>query len=261
MPLRDLKITYKLYERSDSDLTVVIPDWTDYNVYNGTKCYMQPHLHTLCYDTIPTRTLRPNAHNKFTFCPHTLTQHIDISFDIKKNLENTMGFTVDSVFAELSGIPTSINLSSGYLDIAHTGKTMFRLDYTPDQKMNKKVACHAGIDVPTVIQNTNDSIYYGPGIMQVVIFTRTTYLNPYTNQPETAKKSFQGSINLYNSLEKAKLVKYTDDGMHVLRNGDKKTLRINAELIIDGEKIIKNADDNGGLDIWIDTGSQIYVDI
>jgi len=261
VPLHDLKIKYRLFERSDSALEVVIPGWTDYNVYNGTKCYMQPHLHTLCYDTLPTRTLKPNAHNRLTFAPRPLTQHIDVYFDIKKNLEKNLGFTVDSVFAELSGIPTTIELASSYLDITHTAKTMFKMEYTKDQPMNTKVACHTGIDVPTVIQNSSDSLYFGPGIMQVVIFTRTTYLNPYTNQPETAKKSFQGCINLYNTLEKANLIKYTNDGKHVLRNGDKKELRIKAELIIDGEKIIKNADDNGGLDIWQHMDDQIFIDI
>lgn len=262
IPLQDISIHYKLYERSDSVLSVVIPDWTDYNVYNGQKCYMQPELHTLCYDTLSVRKLWPNGYYQLNFYPRPLTQHIDVSFDIEKNLTNTTGFTVDSVFAELSGIPTTIGLFTGFLDITRTGKTMFKMKFTKDKLMNKKLSLKASIDVPSVIQNTDDKTYYGPGIMQVVIYTTTTYQSPYTNTTETLRKAFQGKINLYNSLKTANLIKYTNDGLHVMRNGDKKTLRINAKMVIDGEKIIKNADDYGGLDRWENADKNpIFVDI
>lgn len=260
VPIQDISVKYRLYEQSDNALKLIIPNWTDYNVYRGAKTYMQPNLGTLCFDTV-TWFITNRRTNYIPVTPRRITQVIDFYFDIKKNVSDSVKFTIDSVFCEMSGIPTELNLSTGYFDIQSTGKTMFQADFTKDTDSNKVVNCHAQIDVPTIVHNTNDSTYFGPGIMQVVIFTSATHFNKISGKDETLRKYFQGKINLYNTLTRAKMYNYADDGRHVYRNGEHKDLHINADIQINGDKIIESSDDVSGLDRWIAVKEAIVIDL
>ncbi len=138
---------------------------------------------------------------------------------------------------------------------------LLKKDGTPleeDTEDNKVVRVHANIDVPTIVENSTSTMYTGPGIMQVMIMTHGT--DPGTGERKV--KKLQGKINLYNTLKRAKLIKVTEDGRYALRNGDSGVLDIVANIVVSGGNVIKNNDNNGGLDVWKDyTGSKIIVDI
>lgn len=258
MALSDLQVSYRTYRRNDTLLTKPISEWTDYNAYSY---FMQPSTNAICLDTISTTEMKPNVHRTINFQLHPITQQIDIYFDINKITKNTK-FTVDSVFGEISGIPFTIDLFNGYIDIRRTCKMMFRCELQntsgvpleKDTDPNTNLRCHGTIAVPTIVQSDNSNVYTGPGIMQVVICCSTANPDyPILSTKERREKKFQGIINLYNTLEKAKLYKYSDDGQHVTRNAAKKELHIEKVMDVDGKMVLENSDDNGGVDIWKST--------
>lgn len=93
--------------------------------------------------------------------------------------------------------------------------------------------------------------------MQVVIYTEV--YNPKTGH--TFPQKWQGIINLYNTLNQAKLMKTTSDNKYVYRNGEHGAINISAEILLDG-KTVGNIDKGGdALDRWIQTDSDINIDI
>ncbi|MBP3789957.1 MAG: hypothetical protein J6I52_10115 [Prevotella sp.] len=243
MPPAELNIVYRTYRQGDSGLHFIIPSWTDYNGYAN---YIQPSTHALYYDTIPTRKLAIGQIYDIKFSPKELTQKVDIYFNIKKVTSNQK-FTVDSVFAEISGLPTKINLAAGSLDIERTSKMMFPTDKIKDTEAGKKVACHAEIHVPGIVRSRMDNVYFGPGIMQVMI-----YCSAYSDETDRREvKKFQGKINLYNTLTANPSLQLNEEDRQTAKI-TKHTLKLNikADMEIDGEKILESSDAASGLDAW-----------
>lgn len=257
MRAQSLSMTYKSYVKGDDSLRFTIADWIDYNAYGAADRYVQPSAQAIYYDTIPVRSLRSNGVYHINFAhPQRLTQHIEVHFDVKKkNAE--VPFTVDSIFAEIAGIPSTINLSTGYIDIAYTKKIMFKTVLSQkDTEENALVSCSAEIDVPSIVKPSSVDLLMGPGIMQVMVMCSAQ--DPQ-NPTRRLSKKFQGIINLYHTLKKADLLVYTDDLQHVKRSRESARLDI-TEMLIDGEKILESPDDGRGLDQWIQAGD-IIVDI
>ena len=266
--MQDIFVEYRPYDKNDPKLQHLLKDWQDYNSYAP---YVQTSIKPVFFDTIPARDI-VKGRQEVKFKPTPVTQNIDIYFTIKKEfprdpktgIDST--FAIDSVVCEMAGIPYKVNLLNGYIAIEKTRKVMFETellkeDGTPleeDTEDNKVVRVHANIDVPTIVENSTSTMYTGPGIMQVMIMTHGT--DPGTGERKV--KKLQGKINLYNTLKRAKLIKVTEDGRYALRNGDSGVLDIVANIVVSGGNVIKNNDNNGGLDVWKDyTGSKIIVDI
>lgn len=245
----DLCVEYRVYSKDDPGLRGTIPDWQDYNPYAG---YIQPDMRPLCVDT-KDADLSYGQRLDFRFAPKGMSQNVDVYFDINKK-EGSTPFVIDSVIAEISGLPYRINLVNGDLDISRTNKMMFRMEIVDgsdnaisDDYGLMKARCHANIDVPGIVPGNSTEVNTGPGIMQVMIFVHT--VNP--NDPSSVlNKMIQGKINLYNTLRRARLTDYTDDMKRVHRTTNHGVLDIQANLIIDGETIIENPDNDRGIDSW-----------
>lgn len=256
--LQDINIEYRQYKKGDPRLKRTIPGWTDYNTYTQ---YIQPDIQPLYYDTLGIVKAGLDEQLTCTFHPKPVTQNADIYFSIKKDVSE-YPFVIDSVWVELSGVPRTINLSNGHLDITRTGKMMFPMNISnpkagggADTDVNDSLRCHYNIDVTGIVNAPNDSVTYGPGIMQVVIYTHAMH------NGVKLRKMMQGKINLYHTIEEAKPILITPDGQYALRNGEHVVLDINALLLIDGKNIIKYDDGNQGLDRWIPVAGDIIVDI
>ena len=268
--LQDLTVEYKTYNKDHNkgELRSLIAGWTDYNPYAD---YIQPEMLPVFFDTTQVVSIGTNQLVPLHFNPQPLTQNIDIYFNIKKDMRATP-FVIDSVRAEVSGIPRSVNLSNGYLDIEHTVKMMFRmsmcspfnLSATPpyetprltDNLQNTQIGCHANIDVTSVVRNISSEVYTGPGIIQIMVWTHAI-------DPETGlvnRKKMQGKINIYNTLEQSKLLKPTPDGSYMVRSQSHGNIVIHANVEIDGSKILRGSDNTGGLDNWVPC-DDIIVDI
>ena len=125
MVLQEVDMLYKTYLLGDDDYRGLRPGWEDNNNY-GAK-YMQPDVMPLYFDTITPTLIADKQLVQCHFKPKALTENIDVYLTIKKKaVENP--FTIDSVQAEMAGIPISMNLSTGYMDITKTAKLPFRME-------------------------------------------------------------------------------------------------------------------------------------
>ena len=268
--LRDVYVNYYDYDKNDPLLQSKLAGWTDYNQYAR---YIQPGISPIIYDTVSIVKVNVGQKVHCKFKPKGVTQNIDIYFNIDKNV-SSQPFVIDSVWAEVSGVPRSISLANGWLDITHTAKMMFRTELLAadgtqmeaDTYDNSRVRCHGNIDVTSIVNvqklegeddATVKSKIFGPGIMQVIIFTHSQKLN---SEGKPVTKKIQGLINLYNTLSKAKLIKISEDGRYAMRSSDHATLNINAQMTIDGSSIEEHPDDTGGIDRW-QTVDDIIIEI
>ena len=253
MPLADINLTYRTYAQQDSRLGKILVDWTDYNRYAD---FIQPSTKPLYYDTINVKILKSGSTYLLNFNPHEMTQEIKLSFTIQKKVSKQV-FRIDSVFADLSGIPSAMNLSKGHLDITRTNKLMFRMNKLNDKDASTSVTCSATIHVPGIVPPHHNKITLGPGILQLYICCSA----PGATQREI--KRIPVLINLYNTLKKTPSIKLSDDQKSAHRTAQKLTIKIAAkDLTIDGEKVLSDPDTDGGLDKWQPLDSDfIIVDV
>lgn len=260
--LHDLCVEYKRYRYGSAKLRNQVPGWTDYNIYGNpdetghpsADNYLQPDMAPVYYDSIAPCDIARNSEQLFTFKPELLTQNIDIRFHIRKKVD-VMPFSIEAVYADISGIPFRINLSTGLFDIRNTAKMMFTCKMEDangneivDDDANTYLLCHGNIDVLSLVNAPNADVIRGPGIMQLMIRLKDN------------SKVIRLRINLRHAIERANLYQAIDDGAWAHRRKAYGTLEIDTGLVIDEKFVITN-DEEGGLDKWIDIGKdEIIVD-
>lgn len=260
--LQDIYVSYKSYQKNDPALRRPTDDWVDYNPYAQ---YIQADMPAVYFDTIESKKIIYKQPAECAFKPKPLTQDIDIIFKIQK--EGGVKLAVDSVIAEIAGIPHKINLSNGFVDITKTYKMLFKMDMEStdgkpieeDNATNKQIVCKKNINVTSVVKSSSEDMTVGPGILQVMIFVTATTKNNDTGEEYEFKKKIQGKINLCNTIDEAGLIEITDDGTHARRSKAHGTLNIKDLLKIDGRSIVENTEENK-IDRWINS-SNIIVDI
>jgi hypothetical protein len=162
-------------------------------------------------------------------------------------------FIVDSVKAEISGVPSRMNISNGYMDISKTHKMLLDVDFIDgagevmeDSAKCTYLRCRSKINVPTIVNAESTKMTTGPGIMQLIIYTHL--------EGEAKTNVIQTKINLYNTLSKAKLYSFVDEHRYVKRRISGTTLGVTANLTINAKKLSENGDNSGGLDQWTSEG-------
>ena len=296
MVLQDVDVSYKTYGIRDKGYRGFRPGWEDNNNYGAR--YMQPDVYPLFYDTIAPRDLNLGETMRCQFAPKALKQNIDVYLTIKKKSENN-SFTIDSVQAELAGIPISLNLSTGYLDITKTAKLPFRMDrYVDGQKLevvkdsegkivssgdtheSTEIECRGNIDCTGIVYNADPEALSGPGIMQLAIYLTIEKKIPIYQRDQNgdlvlddngqliiigyntmrSAKMIQGKINLFHTLREADLLEYLAGGRYVKKKVDHAVLRINADVELNADNISEES--NEGMDSWVSSGSKdIIIDI
>lgn len=258
---RNIAVAYRQFERTDTLLRKLTSVWQDYNNYSK---LIQPDIRPIFADSV-IAVLNNHQHHNITFGLGAATQNIDIFFNIRKDTTNNAKFAVDSIIAEISGIPLRIELHSGYLDTDSTARMMFPMNTVGNSGTGRKTdtyygettfRAHGNINVTSIVANSSPTAVYGPGILQVAIFL---HAQDPINPERTVKRKIQGKINLYNSLDDANLILHTSDGLHAKRTAPHGVININATVNINGEKIIED-EQSGGLDHWMATDN-IIVDI
>lgn len=259
--LKDCSVSYNQYDRNDPQLRTKIQGWEDYNAYAK---YIQPDVMPIYYDTLGIVSIGDKQSVTCTLHPSPITQNVDIYFDINKETSGTH-FAIDSVWAEIAGVPRTINLYNGGVDITNTNKMMFPMSLTDtqgnaltDSYTTKSIRCHGNIDVTSLVNSKSTSLRVGPGILQVLIYGHAESAEAENG---VLVKKLQGEINLYNTINKAKPLVITEDGQTALRNGKNVVLDIKPSLTISGAAIVDSPDNNGGLDRWIATGGDTVIDI
>lgn len=256
--ISDIYLEYKTYEKGAPELKSRVANWDDYNPYAN---YIQTNVTPVCFDSIPLTTIDGRARQSIEFTPRKLSQNIDIYFDITKDVSK-YGFVVDSVIAEISGIPLAINLGNGYIDITRTAKMLFDVgledskgNAISDSRNNSRLRAHANIDVTSIVANKSAGEKTGPGIMQLIIYTHAT-----DNDGNLRQKRLQGKINIFNTLAEANIIEIVNEGKNAKRHREHATLNIKTTLVLEGEHIVDTPTDDNGIDQWIQC-EDIIVDI
>ncbi len=235
---------FKGFERNLMDSLLM--DWTDRNPQFP---YIQTDITPLYYDTLEIRNIYMDRMNTVTFRPRKRTQQIDFYIDIDKS-ESDVAFAVDSLVAEVSGIPLKMYLVSGYIDLQHTGRIMFGTTIEDaqgqpavDTYSKGHVLLHGRIDVPTIVSSNDAADVTGPGIMQLIVKASAE------DGGVVKSKKFQRKLNLFKALREADLIEYTEDNQHAMAK--KPAGVINISFKLKGNEIVNNSESTGGLDEWI----------
>lgn len=255
---RDLYVEYKAYNKNDQALHKLIDEWSDYNPYSQ---YIQPDIPHVYCDMLDRVEMKQHSTVNCLFTPRPITQDVEIRFNITKTGNKLC--TIDSVVAEISGIPYRVNLLDGHLDVSKTYKMMFGMELwnegfsqhlSADDSNRKTIGCCAHIHVTSIVSNNSNNMVIGPGILQVFIFASI-------HDGEVRRKKIQGKINLWNTINNANLISIDVDGKYAVRNKESGKLLIRDNLVIDGNEIIENADNGSGIDKWMSCKDDIILDI
>ena len=258
----DLFIEYKTYDKNDEQLRCNLRSWDDYNPYSN---YIQSDITPVVIGSIPDYEINTTASHTLKFHPRNMSQNIDIYVNIEKDISE-QGFVIDSITAEVSGIPKSINLTNGYIDITSTAKMMFKMELQnkagnviEDKCTTKSLRAHANINVTSIVSSSSEMEKMGPGILQMIIHAHAIV---NSGQPDEEKrlKKIQGKINIFNTLKNANLIEIVNNGKSARRRTSHAVLDIVTDLVIDGNRIVDTATDDDGVDRWVQCES-IIVDI
>ncbi len=257
--LNDVNIVYRAYALNNDTLKKVSSSWHDYNPYpaGDARRYIQSEMPAVYFDTLTRKGIYMGVLNECEFKPLPLTQRIEVRFTIDKIIEDENGvikpFKIDSVVAEISGIPHKINLSNGYVDITKTYKMLFRMDVldingrplssSADSVNAKKLMCRGVIDVTSIVASASPDLFVGPGIMCVRISTSST-VNGYK-----ISKDIPGRINLTHAIKEADLLEYVLDRQTARRKKTHASIVISTPVRINGN-VIEETAEGGAVDKW-----------
>lgn len=260
---QNFTLNYRAYNADDNTIKKILNNWSDNNAYSD---FILPTATPMVYDSLELFKIETGNNNIARFNPIPITQNITLSFNIHKLFSTKLdgiSFKVDSIKSEISGIPAKINLYTGLMDIRKTYKMVSGMkikniaDSTEkDSYTNDSLNCNINYDVTGIAWGNTDDIASGPGIMQVIIYTTIS------NNGILLHKKIQGKINLYHTLQKAALLKYTEDGNYARQTTKKGNITISTPLQLDGTQIIKASENTSwGIDNWIPAGSSDIIEI
>lgn len=254
--------SYKKGQKKNGELILDEPEnWMDANQYtrpDGTPCsFVLTESAPVVIDSTTITKWEANETKTINFKPTTITQNIDIFFDIKKDVSE-LSFEVDSVYAVISGIPHRVNLGTGGLDISDTDKMIFRTDLVnpnvvPDEKTqpvkdtpsNTKVRCFKNVTVLGIVENelAETDLYAGPGVMQLIIYNKV-----YNTDGTVTYRTVTGMVNIHKSLLNAKLQLFDPDLQLYHKTREHSDLYISIDVTLSKSNILGT--DDGGIVKW-----------
>lgn len=189
--------------------------------------YIHPYAEPFFFDSVSVVQVNKGV-QQVKFVPKPITQSVDVQFYIRANTTHQ----VDSVHAELSGIPLAMEIGSRFVSKETASVLMkpslseARLDLEDEDRTLDVVQCNSRINVITVLSSESESEKTGPGLLTVTVYTSE-------DTPE-GKKVYCTVMtrNLYRVLEKAKLCKYAEDLEHIVRNGETGKIEVNTPFTI-----------------------------
>ncbi len=267
--MKDVNLVYKSYNKNDSRLEKPMGNWFDYNPYTD---YIQPEMPAIVYSLVEAFDVDGVQTAPCVFIPKPITQNIAIEFKVTKRGLHVL--SIDSVFAEMSGIPHKINLATGDLDITKTYKMMFRLKMfdTEGNPLEDGVenydidtlVCRASIDVTGLVHSNEADMVTGPGIMCINVYTHAILPANHPDNLSGAdikrKKRIPGVINLCETIKDADLIERLPDKKTARRKRTHGELIIENILLIDSEQVIKYPT-GSELDLWMPVEDDIIMDI
>ncbi|MCM1108664.1 MAG: DUF5119 domain-containing protein [Clostridium sp.] len=240
-PSYDMDNLHLRYKTHDLD-EVLFEGWRSWKDYNPYARFVKNCNYPIFYATCENVPVTLNQKCTITFKPQPVTQKITVQFSINKE----RGVKIERMLADMSGIPSGIQFTTGYLDVEHTNKILFEPVFAAENINATTVNCTGELDVTSIMHSFDRNLVTGPGIMQLVVYTSTT-----DDDGQLRYKAIQCLINLRNTLREAALIKWADDDEHYVINKRSATLKINRVLTIQKGVIIEDSDNDTGMDRWI----------
>ena len=254
MQASGINMAYRTYERGDSALTDITGDWVD---FNPAFPYIQTAFPPIYIDSLEMEDIASNVAKQVVFHPRQLTQQIDLNWVIRKDTSE-VSFVIDSVKAEISGIPSRTGLFSGHLYLAKTYKMLFDAEIVDangqpyeDTTRDDSTHVHARINVLSIVNNKGDDYQTGPGFLQILAYCHA--IDPADGRERT--RTLQAIVNMHRELDKAQLIWYDPYGQYATKSCDAATIDLVHRFKIGGRSIISSmaGSDNGGINVWVES--------
>lgn len=223
-------------------------------------------------DSTTIRWIGNDETSEVEFHPGTITQNVDLYFDLKKKQTSTFQFFVSDVWCVLSGIPRSMNVGTGAVDVSQTDKLIFQtklVDPTKvpntsseemrpqgwpsdkivdnigkyDNQSEEVVRCYANLNIPGIVENTtytDANKYAGPGVLQIIVKVWVYEKNVDDNNWGWRSRTIMGRVNLHKNIERAQLLQlYDENGQEYWRKAqDFKTVHLSIDATLNQSLII-----------------------
>lgn len=254
MQASGINMAYRTHWRGDPALTDITGDWVD---YNPAFPYIQTEFPPIYIDSLEMEDIVSNAAKHIVFRPRQLTQQIDLNWVIRKD-NSEIPFVIDSVKAEISGIPSRTGLFSGHLYLAKTYKMLFNAEIVDasgqpyeDTTRDDSTHVHARINVLSIVNNKGNDYQTGPGFLQILAYCRAT--DPADGRERT--RTLQAIVNMHRELNKAQLIWYDPHGQYATKSCDAATIDLVHRFKIGGRSIISSmvGSEHGGIDVWVES--------
>lgn len=238
---KKIELYYRDYELKNEIFRKYNKAWIDFNPYTT---YISNSFSPVYFQFSDLYKLDDAKKNYVTLAFNKKTQDFEIRFSIKRE-----SVVVDSVVAEISGVPCGMNLVTGKLDFTENYKTFFDVKEKekPADIWNGTTQYVGNISVMGLVSSNSKELDTGPGIMQLAIHTYT-----YNDRGQKKTKIFRVGINMYNTMRQYG---------YVLAGFDEKViLEIEKELVIKKDEVLKDPNEDTSLDHWI-IREDIHVDL
>ena len=249
--LTPLYLTYRHYPVDDPKVARAYGEWKDYNAYSD---FISSEGVPVCYARVDHVSV-PLAQEGtgqvvVDFTPEPLTQDVSFVFHIEKKAD----VVVDSLTAEISGIPSTMELTTGLILAQKTYKLLFRPTYAAlpsaaDSASAEALRCEASVNIPGIVRSHTEDMVTGPGILQIAIYTHYDYEEEGTQRK--AAKVFHAGINLYHTLKERKSLQWDEEENGYRQASRSITVEIGSPLNIDKDGILNGGSTSTGLDQWI----------
>lgn len=258
----DLLITYRSFKVNDKAVTGKYGDWKSYNTYSDyISSFVNPvYMDHLNYIDVPIADEASNA-VRLDFSPQPITQHVMFRMQIEKE----EGVMVDSIIAEISGIPAAMELSTGLLRPEKSYKMLFKMGYPSlanreDSLHVSPLVCSGELETTGIVRSANESLQTGPGILSLAVYTHVLRKGVDGLSDRAFQKVFYAGINLFHTLTQTKLLEWDEEQAKYKQVCREAILDIGDILKIDQDRIVNGGSDNTGMDRWFD-GENIILDI
>lgn len=215
--------------------------WVSHNLYSD---FILNGDRMTTYAAQETVTLPIEEQHHFTdviMHADNLSQHVTLEFCIEKD----DSVIVDSVVAELSGIPYRYYLMTGMVDVERTFKTIYHPNVIPANNLkSENVTVRGDLYVNGIVHSSDPAFTTGPGILWVNVYIRVYAQNgkDFVSHPIIA------CINLYNLLKDNPSLRLNDLG-EPHQTTKELFLKI-PRAVLDLDRLALISQETSGLDVW-----------